>query len=51
MGGDNAGGRVKVSGTTMKDTWTKPRGVESGQAGANGWGQREWWGKKADNCT
>ena len=25
------------SGTTIKDTWTKPRGVESGEGGMEGW--------------
>ena len=28
------------SGTTIKDTWTKPSGVESGEGGGDGWG----WG-------
>ena len=26
------------SGTTIKNTWTKPRGVESGEGGGDGWG-------------
>ena len=38
------------SGTTIKDTWTKPRGkVEAREGGGFGWGQREWWGENADN--
>ena len=28
-----------ITGTTMKDTWTKSRGVVEG------------WGEKADNCN
>ena len=40
MGGDN-GGRVEgSSGTTIKDTWTKPRGVEAREGGGDGWGGR-----------
>ena len=32
------GGREKrFSGTTIKDTWTKPRRVEEGEGGGNGW--------------
>ena len=35
------GGKVEgFSGTTIKDTWTKPRGVESGEGGEGG-----WWGR------
>ena len=26
------------SGTTIKDTWTKPRQVELGEGGGDGWG-------------
>ena len=33
------------SGTTVKDTWTKPRGVGSGEGGGDGWGWREMGGK------
>ena len=34
MGGNNGGGRGEgFSGTTIKDTQTKPRGVESGERG------------------
>ena len=41
------------SGTTIKDTWTKPKGgwkqgKEVGMAGVV-WG--EWWGISADNCN
>ena len=34
MGGKGKG----FSGTTIKDTWTKPRGVEAGKGGGFGWG-------------
>ena len=34
-----SGGKCEVfSGTTIKDTWTKPRGVESGEGGGDGQG-------------
>ena len=49
MGG---GGRRGVfSGTTIKDTWTKPRGggIRGGRWGWLGW--REYWGTNVDNCT
>ena len=40
------------SGTTIKDTWTKPRGrVEVGEAGGFSWGGMEGWGEKAYNCN
>ena len=40
------------SGTTIKDTWTKPRGrVEAGEGGGFGWGGVERWGENADNCN
>ena len=33
------GGKGEVfSGTMIKDTWTKPRGVELGEGGGDGWG-------------
>ena len=39
------------SGTTIKDTWTKPRGrVEAREGGGFGWGRGEWWEENADNC-
>ena len=42
----------RVSGTTIKDTWTKPRGrVEVREGGGFGWGGGEWWGENADNCN
>ena len=37
------------SGTTIKDTRTKPRGrVEAREGGGFGWGVGEWWGENAD---
>ena len=44
MGGKGEG----ISGTTIKDVWTKlrGRGVESGEGGGGGWGQVEWWGQR-----
>ena len=34
------------SGTTIKDTWTKPRGrMEAGEGGGFGWGGVEGWEK------
>ena len=40
------------SGTTIKDTWTKPRGrVEVEEGGGYGWGGVEGWGENADNCN
>ena len=39
------------SGTTIKDTWTKPRGrVEAREGGGFGEGG-EWWRENADNCN
>ena len=41
-----------ITGTTIKDTWTKPRGrVEVGEAGGFSWGGMEGWGEKAYNCN
>ena len=38
--------------TTIKDTWTKPRGrVEVGEGGGFSWGGVEGWGEKAYNCN
>ena len=35
--------------TTIKDTWTKPRGkVEAREGGVFGW---EWCRENADNCN
>ena len=46
MGGDNWGGRWEgFSGTAIKDTWTKPRGVGSGEGGGDGGGGRSNGGK------
>ena len=42
----------RVSETTIKDTWTKPRGrVEAKEGGWFGWGREEQWGENADNCN
>ena len=39
------------SGTTIKDTGTKPRGrVAAREGGGFGWGEVEGWGENADNC-
>ena len=39
-----------LTGTTIKDTWTKSRGrVEVGEGGRFSWGGVEGWGEKADN--
>ena len=44
--------RLKKPGTTIKDTWTKPRGrVEVGEGGGFSWGGVEGWGEKAYNCN
>ena len=41
-----------ITGTTIKDTWTKPRGrVEVGEGGGFSWGGVEGWGEKAYNCN
>ena len=41
-----------ITGTTIKDTWTKSRGrVEVGEGGGFSWGGVEGWGEKADNCN
>ena len=38
--------------TTIKDTWTKPRGnVRAGEGGGFGCGGLEGWGENADNCN
>ena len=40
------------SGTTIKDSWTKPRGrVEAREGDGFGWGGVEGWGENADNCN
>ena len=33
-------------GATLKDTWTKPRGVESGEVGGDDWGRGRVLGGK-----
>ena len=43
MGGDNGGGREGFSGTTIKDTWTKPRQVEAWEGVGFGWSRGKWW--------
>ena len=44
--------KIRVRGTTIKDTWTKPRGrVEAREGGGFGWGGVEGWGENADNCN
>ena len=44
--------RKGVSGTTIKDTWTKPkRRVEAREGGGFGWGGEEKGGEIADNCN
>ena len=41
-----------ITGTTIKDTWTKPgRRVEVGEGGGFSWGGVEGWGEKAYNCN
>ena len=38
--------------TTIKDTWTKPRGrLEARVGGGFGWGAGGGWGENADNCN
>ena len=34
VGGDNG---EEFPGTTIKDTWTKPREIEAGERGGDGW--------------
>ena len=44
--------REGIRGTSIKDTWTKPRGrVEVGEGGCFIWGVVEGWGENADNCN
>ena len=41
-----------LSGTTITDIWTKPRGRgNAGEGGGFGWGGVEWWGENADDCN
>ena len=38
--------------TTIKDTWTKPRGrAEAREGGGFGWAEGEGWGENADHCN
>ena len=40
------------SGTSIKDTWTKPKGrVEAKEGGGFGRAGEEGWGENADNCN
>ena len=42
----------EFSETSIKDTWTKPRGrVEGGEGGGVTWGGVEGWGEEAYNCN
>ena len=42
----------RLIGTTIKDTWTKPRrGVEAKEGGGFGWGGGVVGGGNADNCN
>ena len=41
----------RFSGATIKDTWTKPRGLEAGEGDGDGWGGGTCWGVNADNCN
>ena len=42
----------RITGTTIKDTWTKSRGrVEVGEGGGFGSCGVEGWGEKAYNCN
>ena len=45
VGGDKGGKGEGLSGTCIKDMWTKPKGsrIKGGQWGWLGWG--EWWQK------
>ena len=41
-----------ITGTTIKDAWTKSRGrVEVGEGGGFSWGGVGGWGEKAYNCN
>ena len=41
-----------ITGTTIKNSWTKSRGRGDGvEGGGFGWGGVEGWGEKADNCN
>ena len=41
-----------LTGTTIKDTRTKPRQrVEAREGGGFGWNEGEWWGEKVEICA
>ena len=41
-----------ITGTTVKDTWSKSRvRVEMVEGGGFSWGGVVGWGEKADNCN
>ena len=44
MGGMGGSGE-ELSGTCMKDTWTKPKGVGSRVGSGDGWAWWEWCGE------
>ena len=51
-GGEKGQWGEGFSGTTIKDTWTKPRGrVEARDRGGFGWGGVERQGENADNSN
>ena len=37
-----------MSGTCVKNTWTKPRGLGSRVGGEDGWGRWQWWEGNGD---
>ena len=41
----------RFSGTTIKDTWTKPRGGGIKEGGGFDWGGGDWWGVNAVSCN
>ena len=51
VGGDNGEKGEGLSGTRIKDPWTKPEGVGLRERGGYGWGGGEWWGENGDHCT
>ena len=50
-GGDNGEKGEVFSGTTIRDTWTKPRRVEAREGGGFGWGGEEGWRVNTDNSN
>ena len=52
MGGGEGQWEEEIIGTTIEDTWTKPRGrVEVGEGIGFSWGGVQEWGEKAYNCN